>query len=343
MDFPVYVPVAVRGYVTSLLKGNAYGAVGWEEAMSRIQQRLDHLDCVITNCIQQGLNNDLVALRRERVAVETERNMLAEDTACIQRLIHDQRMESTFAILNRAALNDVQWHSFFDAAWSAHMAFKRYREQLKKAMALKAEIAEAADKLAVLIGSFHALGLNGPEVFFSIPALLRETDNHKGSGQKQYLWRFARKNILGDCPESNCEFSPSFELDLNAANEDIQAEVDPVEQGKNAVHIAWRAAPDFSALLGTVAHAARDYKPCEAGMIGAAIESRKQNPKIEYLRAFWHLLEHEHGFLRAKPIVKAITVVANVVINSPDVDVTYDDARKVTLKPKPKKLEDSPP
>jgi hypothetical protein len=46
------------------------------------------------------------------------------------------------------------------------------------------------------------------------------------------------------------------------------------------------------------------------------------------VRAFGNLLTEVHKFELTAPVQKAIAVVANVVINQPDVDVTYDDVRK---------------
>ncbi len=58
----------------------------------------------------------------------------------------------------------------------------------------------------------------------------------------------------------------------------------------------WGTAPDFSALLGTLAIAARAYEPEQSGFIGAALNSRKGTPKTAHLRAFATLLRNEHGF-----------------------------------------------
>jgi len=117
-----------------------------------------------------------------------------------------------------------------------------------------------------------------------------------------------------------------------------KAEIDPVEEARNTLRYAWGTAPDFSALLDTVAKAARGFKPSESGMIGAAIESRQRSPKTEYLRAFGNLLT-AHSFALTTPIMRAMATVANVVINLPDVDVTYDDVRKALARLGGKRLE----
>ena len=63
-------------------------------------------------------------------------------------------------------------------------------------------------------------------------------------------------------------------------------------------------------------------------MIGAAIDSRKHSEKAAYVRAFGKLLTDSHGLILNLPIMKAMAFVATVVLNQPEIDVTYDDVRK---------------
>jgi len=67
-------------------------------------------------------------------------------------------------------------------------------------------------------------------------------------------------------------------------------------------------------------------------MIGAAIASRQRSAKTEYLRALGNQLTDAHCFTLTMPIMQAMAIVANVAINLPDVDVTYDDVRKALVK-----------
>ena len=115
---------------------------------------------------------------------------------------------------------------------------------------------------------------------------------------------------------------------VNPGDEVKEVKIDPEEKARNTLRYAWGTAPDFSALLGTVAKAARDFTPSESGMIGAAINSRQSSPKTEYLRAFGNVLTEVHEFALTTSIMQAMAIVANVVINQTEVDVTYDDVRK---------------
>jgi hypothetical protein len=229
------------------------------------------------------------------------------------------------------------------------MDFGPYRERLKRAAELKGEIADTAETLAKLIRRFSETGTNGPGEFYSIPELLRQTDNHEMRGHNLHMWRSMRQHVLGEPPrrdvpetrpvEESGEPVPPIEIVFVPMEE--KAEIDPKEEARNMLRYAWGTAPDFSALLETVAKAGRAFKPSESGMIGAAIESRQRSLKTEYLRAFGNLLTDVHGFALTTPIMNAMAIVANVVINLPDVDVTYDDVRKALAKLGGERLENS--
>ena len=231
----------------------------------------------------------------------------------------------------------------------ARVDFAKYRDRVKRATELKDEIADAAETLANLIHRFSETGINGPGEFYSIPELLRQTDNHKMLGHNLHMWRSMRQDVLGDLlrrdiPETRPageSSEPLHPIEIVIVPMAEKAEIDPEEEARNMLRYAWGTAPDFSDLLDTVAKAGRSFKPSESGMIGAAIESRQRSPKTEYLRAFGNLLTDAHGFTLTTPIMQAMAIVANVVINLPDVDVTYDDVRKALAKLGGERLENS--
>jgi len=94
-------------------------------------------------------------------------------------------------------------------------------------------------------------------------------------------------------------------------------------------------------LLLTISKAAREFEPSESGIVGVAIDSQKRSVKTEYIRAFGSLLTNQHHFSLTKQIMKAMVPTANVTINAPDIDVTYDDVRKALAKLDDEQLEDS--
>jgi hypothetical protein len=258
-------------------------------------------------------------------------------------------MRDAFALLTRECSDDWQWRNFIRSAWAARMDFAKYRDRLKRAAKLKGEIADAAETLAKLIRQFADTGINGPSELYSIPELLRQTDNHEMQGHNLHMWRSMRRHVLGDLPKRDIpEAKPEGEsgepmppINIVIVPMEGKAEIDPEEEARNMLRYAWGTAPDFSALLGTMASAARAFKPSESGMLGAAIASRQKSPKTEYLRAFGNLLTDVHRFALTTPTMHAMAIVANVVINLPDVDVTYNDVRKALAKLGGEQLENS--
>jgi hypothetical protein len=108
-------------------------------------------------------------------------------------------------------------------------------------------------------------------------------------------------------------------------------EIDPEQQARDTLRYIWHLSPTLPELLGSVASAARSFKPSEPGMIGAALVSRQRSNKTEYLRAFANRLV-DSGIALTTPVMQAMVSVANVAIDLPEVDVSYDDVRKALAK-----------
>lgn len=313
MDFPAYVPEAVRAYITALLKGdNRLGAHGWMAALDDYGRRIAEIDRQIDESIRLGHKGRLSGLREERKEAVKGRRQLAEDVDCVRRLACDERMRDVYTLLAQE-FDDRHWRNFIYAAWSARVDFAEYRDNRRRAAELSSEIARAAEDLAALLRQFSQTGFYGPREFHSIEELLRQTDNH--DGRNWYMWRSERHHILGDPPSWGV-------LDKD----------DPAGRLRKDIRYAWSVAPEFSMLLDTLSDAAREFKPEESGMIGAAIGTRQKNQKTEYLRALAHLLINEHGFTMTPRLMKAMAIVASVAIGSPDIDVTYDDVRKAVAR-----------
>jgi hypothetical protein len=241
-------------------------------------------------------------------------------------------MAEAIALLIRD-FTDEQWRGFIRSAWAARLDYTKYRDLLKRATELNGKIADGVETLAKLIRQFADTGFNAPNEFYSIPALLEETDNY----DDLLMWRSMRRHILGDPPRDDVpeagpaeegDKPPTVKIMVQGVGPVDKVEIYPEEASRNGLRYAWGTAPDFPALLDTVAKAARRFEPSATGMIGAAIESRQRNLKTEYLRAFGHHLTDIYNFALTTPIMQAMAIVANVVINQSEVDVTYDDVRK---------------
>jgi hypothetical protein len=341
MDFPAYVPAAVRAHITTLIEGDSRWPQGWAASLADAERQLAEIEGAIEAKTRGGEHEYLPSLRIQRAEALAHKDMLAGEVDCLQRLAHDARMRDAFALLAHEFTDDRQSRNFIDAAWAARLDFAKYRDRLKRAVELKGEIVDAAETLAKLIRQFSETGINGPGEFFSIPELLRQTDNHEMQGHNLHMRRSMRQHVLGDLPRRDIpETKPAGEssnpmppIEIVFVPMEEKPEIDPAEEERNMLRYAWGTAPDFSALLGTVANAARNFKPSESGMIGAAIQSRQRNSKTEYLRAFGNLLTDVHEFTLTTAIRLAMAIVANVVINLRDVDVTSDDVRKTLARP----------
>lgn len=337
MDFPDHVPAAVRMHIATLIEGDSCEPMGWAQVLANAEETLSRIERTIETYVRRGEDDYLTSLRKQKAEAQTHRDILAGDVGCLRRLGSDSRMRDAFALLTREFTDDRQWQNFIYAAWAARVDFAKYRDRLKRAAELKGEIADAAETLAKLIRQFSATGINGPDEFYSIPELLRQTDNHDMQDHNLFMWRSMRRHVLGDLPM--CDVTEA--IPVEKSGEPIprikivfvpvegEAEIDPKKAARDMLHYAWRTAPDFSALLVTLANAARSFKPSESGMIGAAIASRKGTATTAYLRAFGNRLTDVHRIAMTTPIMQAMALVANVVLNLPDVDVTYDTVRKV--------------
>ncbi|WAR44285.1 hypothetical protein [Methylomonas rapida] len=353
MDFPSFVPEGARSHAIHFL-GH------YEPALAECEARLVEIQNRINEWSQSRLDNDTIQfqitkLRQSKAEQTKYRDDFARDIASIKRLVHDARMKEAYQILTNAFFDDEdserqrKFDGFIYAAWSARLDFSPYREGLKQAAELRDEIAKTADKLAGLLDRIGETGVLCPGEFFYIPSLLRNTDNHEMDDHNLYMWRAMRGYVLGDLPQRETLESEQTEIDPAGKPEivfqivamDEKPDIDPAEEARNTLRYAWEKSPPLSELLKTVSKVAKEFKPSESGVIGAAIDSRKQSLKAEYLRAFGNLLTEQHGFMLTTDIMKAMAIAANVVINAPDIDTTYDDVRKALAKLGGDSLEDS--
>lgn len=325
MDFPAYVPAAVRERITLLIEGSSREYPGWAESLTSADRQLAEIDDEIEANIRCGEAEHLDSLRRQRAEAVARRDQLAGDLNCLRRLAHDPRMQEAYALLTREFDKDGQWKNFVDSAHLALRDYSKHRDERKRADEIRAEIADAASGLAMAIRQMAETARVIPGEFYSIPELLGRTDNH----DNLEAWRSMRSHVLGEHRKSIAVFHP----------ETGRIEIWPSgfqEKIRNDLSGAWDAAPDLPALLDALANAARNYKPDNHGMVGAALASQQRNPKTEYLRAFGFLLTVHRlpnfQIALTTPAMKAMAIAATVVMNLPDVDVTYDDVRKVIPK-----------
>lgn len=330
MDFPDHTPAIVRTYIEFLVEGED----GWQTFLRSAEDKL----AAVRDLIQGGAGgiSALESLRAHEREAAAHRDALAETVGILRRLASDSRMREAFESLAKAALDDQQWQRFIRAAWVAHQNYTARRERLKRAAELRSEIADTAEKLAALIDKLSSIGITCPDELHSIPALLQQTDNHEMDGRNLRMWRGLRRHILGDLPEADAP-TRAASGQPNAPVSVVRVVLAPGGRGsvisrenekRETLRYAWETAPGFPELLRTAARGARNFEPKESDVVEAALVSQKSNPKTQYLRAFARILTGDN-FSLSGPIIAAMAVTANVVLDSPEIDVTRDDVRKI--------------
>lgn len=338
MKFPAYVPAAVRETITHYLEGEEdRGIPGYVGLLASAKAELAKIERAIETQINRGKDEYLPSLRDQRAEAVEHRDYLFKDVACLQRLAKDGEMREAFRLLKSEFSDDRQCGAFIISAWVAWVDYGRYRAKLTRAIDLKGEIADVAAHLAKLMRQFSTNGVNGPDEFWLVSELLRKTDNYDMREHNLTMWRTFRGHLLGDMvrrksseveqPKRKPAKGKTQPINVRFVRSSDKVDIDSEQQARDTLRYIWGLAPYFPALLETVAKAAKDFKPRETGMIGAAIRSRKANVKYEYLRAFADRLAD--GGVSATPnVMLAVAIVARVVINDPDVDVSNDDVRK---------------
>jgi hypothetical protein len=344
MDFPEYVPEVVRVDIHSRIYGDDKNRHGWSASLASAETSLRNADAILATALAQGDQCSINQLRIEKAEAQKHRDGMASEVACLNRLAHDARMKPAYVALSKDFTTDDQWRNFTYAAWAARVDYSKFRDRKKQTEVLANEIANAAENLATMLGKFHSTGICGPGELSSIPALLEGTDNHDMDNRNLHMWRSMRKHVLGrdgdwndsdDVDGALNNHSPadnSVKVTVEFVALEAEAIVDTAAEARNMLRYAWGTAPGLDALLETVARAAREFTANESGMIGAAIKKRQSNPSTEYIRAFAHLLFDEYRFQNSTALMNAMAMVATVVINDPQVDVSYDDVRKSILK-----------
>lgn len=338
MRFPAYVPAAVREKITHYLEGEGDRSIpGYIGLLENANSELAKIERAIAAQIGRGKDEYLPSLRQQRAEKAEHRDYLSKDVSCLQRLAKDLRMREAFTLLKGEFSDDRQWGAFIFSAWVAWVDYGRYRAKLKRATELKGEIADAAAHLATLIRQYSSNAVNGPDEFWSVAELLRKTDNHEMRDHNLAMWRTFRGNLLGDMvrpkaqqaeqPKAKLGNGKAQRINVRFVEPGDKVEIDPEQQARDTLRYIWGLSPDFPALLETVAKAAQDFKPSETGMIGAAISTRQRNVRTEYIRGFANRLTDSRVAI-STTVMRAMAIVANVVIDDPAGGTSYDDVRK---------------
>lgn len=243
---------------------------------------------------------------------------------------NDPAMESVYEDLGAAVLNSKhQLSNFLDAAWGASMgSLSVDREDLKHTSDLIPKIGRKALELKNLLEQLDR-GVLVPSELLSVFSLLQSTPDTESSH-----W-VGRNYILGDKPRNDVPQVPGGAIEIHI---DTESDTDYPRREPDwyVDSYLWKGAPSLPNLLSTMARAiqintdkADDaeidwWKPELDGAVAAALESRQENARAGYLRAFLCILR-ERGFsLNSETpshMRAAIVGVARVVL-----DYTENDA-----------------
>jgi hypothetical protein len=167
VNFPAYVPVAVRAHIEKLIDGDGHGFKGWAAA-----------------------------------AQKPGNEWIASVVAFLRRFQKkDERIKAMFQHLDEAGLSESSQKDFVNVAWLALTDYSKYRDMLDDADKQRKAIAKRAKELAKLLRSIMTDNslIGTPMEFYSVRTLLRETDGD------DKVWPLMREKLLpvpGD-PEAN--------------------------------------------------------------------------------------------------------------------------------------------
>lgn len=93
MDFPAYVPAAVRTHIESILYGEQTRHIqGFVRSLEKAQHELVAISESLEREALRGEDEYLDNLRVQKVEATTHRDELAFEVDCLLRLAHDPRM-----------------------------------------------------------------------------------------------------------------------------------------------------------------------------------------------------------------------------------------------------------
>ena len=311
MDFPAYVPQAVRLYVAESLTGDPRKC-GASLLFAMAEAQLARL-------VRAGVE----AWRPDFIEAMAKLKRAEDYLNCIRRLALDARMKDVYLLLAGELSRDDEIVRFISCAASTLDDYSKYRDRVIEAKRLADDIATAAAKLGVALQRAENFnGLMWPEEFRCTQALLERAQLDRGDGQYVpppavgpiYIDKVDASRLLNPIERATFErFLEEYEAWVAAGRPEQPRETAFDPQNTRSV-------------IDALAAAALAYEPAEAGVLHAALASRKGNATAEYLRAFnWVLGDVQ----RSPALIKAIAITATVVLNDPDHAVTPADVRSV--------------
>jgi len=188
VNFPNYVPAAVRKYITLILDGTDIEPQGLKKQLSESKVGLQKINRTLSYSIEQNDQNASDVFRKDEAVVKETCAYLEREIACLEQLATDPRMKDVYINLENEFADQpaMKWQEFIFAAQSANIDFSIYRENIKKAKELSKKVSINAKKLSELLHETENIGFsNWPHEFFSAPAFL-QTLSYATDGFEHY-------------------------------------------------------------------------------------------------------------------------------------------------------------
>ena len=173
MEFPAYVPAAVRIHVERLLpvietlvdRGRYLELV--REYFREQNEKGDYYHRTFSSFVDEHLAT--LIERRNKV------DELISHKECLIRLCLDERMRQSYGLLSTQFNNDESWHKLVWAATTAAIDFWPHRMALANSSVLCRKIGEVSDYLGFLLDEIGGCNINIP-AFNTVSVLIKHED-----------------------------------------------------------------------------------------------------------------------------------------------------------------------
>lgn len=277
----------------------------------------------------------------------------------LERLATDCRMKEAYRCLACVVREERQWDRIFitsidleqkfythflRAAEIADRDFEAMRAERKRIIELRNKISAAADQLINNLTELHTIAdmddlhqtsyeMDWPDGLFRLPELCyRNATSVEGALQQKRIEKLAEAG-LSEGP------MPTHDTDLTHTGNAQEGAVVDLGEFLNALRrssectIALEAlVPRAVDIVRIIASAAHGWEPKYNFEVGAALASRKNTRKTQYIRAFWYGINHH--LVSGKPFdppsvefLTAIAITADVILNDESNDVSVADVR----------------
>jgi hypothetical protein len=291
MRFPAYVPAAIRLHVSKLMPALA-ALTDPERALDFVRQYFE-----VQNKTGDYYHRRFNSFMDEHLATLIEkRNRTSElmsHKECLVRLANDERMRQAYADLSRQFDDDERWHKLAWAATTSDIEFRPHMIGLAHAAGLCERISDVSDYLCYLLDEIDDTNVEIP-AFYAMSALVKEEGEEL---MDDLLWLRVRTVIAQVAEKAEVTAIKIRKRQLDAR--------DP---------FAWR----FRQI---------EYNSPHQSVLASALKTRQSNRKTQYLRAFGCGLTLDDPGALTPTVQKAMADIATVMINDPDIVVTYDDVR----------------